>query len=152
MSDFLQPHGLQHARLPCPALALGVCSNSRLLSQWCHPTISSCISPFSSCPQSFPALGSFPNELALCIRWPYSGTSPSVLPKNIKSWFPLGLPGLISLQSKGFSRVFSSTITIYKHTHMSTFIRRRQWHPTPVLLPGKSHGQRSPVGCSPWGC
>ena len=65
----LRPHG-QHARLPCPSLSPGVCSNLCLMSQWCHPTISSSVTPFSSCLQSFPVSRSFPNELALCIRWP----------------------------------------------------------------------------------
>ena len=69
MSDFLQPHGLQHPRLPCPSLSPRVCSNSYLLNQWCHPTISSSVTPFS-CLQSFPASGSFPNESALHISWP----------------------------------------------------------------------------------
>ena len=89
MSDFLQTHGLQHARLPCPSASCEPSSNSCPFSWWCHPAISSCVIPFSSCLQSFPA-------------------------------------------TRNFSR-------------------RRQWHPTPVLLPGKSHGLRSLVGCSPWG-
>ena len=70
MSDALRPHGLQHTRFPCPSLSPGVCSNSCLLSHWCHPAISSSVVPFSSCPQSFPSIRVFSNELALCIRWP----------------------------------------------------------------------------------
>ena len=70
VSDSLWPHGLQHARLPCPSPTPGVYSNSRPLSQWCHPTISSSVIPFSSCLQTFPASGSFPMKSALCIRWP----------------------------------------------------------------------------------
>ena len=70
MSDSLWPHGLQHARLPCPSPTLGACSNSCPSNRWCHPAISSPIIPFSSCLQSFPASGSFSNESVLCIRWP----------------------------------------------------------------------------------
>ena len=85
------------------------------LSQWCHTSISSSVSPFSSCPQSFPASGSFPMS-QLHIRWPKYRTSASVsvLLMNILGWFPLGLTGLVSLQSKGLSRVFSKT-TVQKH-------------------------------------
>ena len=98
--DSLQLHGLQHARLPYRAPSPRVCSNSCPLSWRCHPTISSSVNPFSSCLQSFPA--NFSNELALCIRWLkyWASVSASVL-MNIQGWFPLGLPGLISLQSKG---------------------------------------------------
>ena len=114
----LQPHELQHARLPCPSLSPGVCSNSCPLSQWCHPTIASSVSPFSSGPHSFPASGSCP-ESRLCTSGGQSigvSVSPSIFP--IQGWFPLGLSGLISLQSKGLSRVFSSTI-IQKHQSFS---------------------------------
>ena len=85
MSDSLQPHGLQHARPPCPSLCPRVCSDSCPLSQWCHPAISSSVTPFSSCPQSFLASGSFlaDNESALCIRWPkYWSFSFSISPYN----------------------------------------------------------------------
>ena len=98
MSDSLQPHGLQHARLACPSLSPEVCSNSCPLSQWCHPTISSSVVPFSSCLQSFPVSGSFP----VSHFFPSGGqsvgvsASASVLPMNIQDWFPLGLTGLIS--------------------------------------------------------
>ena len=115
MSNSLQPHGLQHTSLPCPSLSPGVCSDSCPLSQWCHPSISSSVVPFSSCPQSFPASGSFP----VSQLFPSGGqsigasASASVLPMNIQGWFPLGFSGLI-LQSKGLSRVFSSN-TIQKH-------------------------------------
>ena len=102
MSDSLRPHGLQHARLPCPSPTPRVYSNSCPSSWWCHPTISSSVVPFSSCLQSFPASGSFPMSQVLCIRWPkyWSFSSASVLPMNIQDWFPLGLAGLISLKSK----------------------------------------------------
>ena len=83
MPDSLWPHGLQHTRLPCPSLTPGACSNSCPLSWWCHPTISSSVIPFSACLQSFPASGSFPNELVLCIRWSkYWNFSFSISPSN----------------------------------------------------------------------
>ena len=101
-----------HARLPCSSLSPGVCSNSYPLSQWCHPTISSSVIPFSVCPQSLPASVSFPVSQLFAsggqsIR---ASASASVLPMNIQGWFPLGLTGLISLLSEGLSKVFSSTI------------------------------------------
>ena len=120
MSDSLQLHGLQHARFPCPSLSSGICSNSCLVSQWCHPTISSSVAPFSSCPQSFLASGFFPMSQFFASGGQNIGVSASVSvrPVNIQGWFPLGLTGLISLQSKGLSRVFSST-TIQKHQFFS---------------------------------
>ena len=115
MFDILQPHELQHARLSCPLPSPGACSNSCPSSWWCHPTISSSVIPFSSCPQSFPASGSFPMTWLLASCCQSIGASASVLPMNIQSWFLLGLTGLISLQLKGgLSRVFSNT-TIWKH-------------------------------------
>ena len=112
MSDSLQPHGLQHARLPCPSPTPWASSNSCPSSRWCYPTISSSVLPF--CLQSFPASGSFP----MCQFFTSGGqnivASASVLPMNIQDWFPLELTGLISLQSKGLLRVFSSII-IQKH-------------------------------------
>ena len=111
VSDSLRSHGLQHARLPCPSPTPGVYSNSCPLSQWCHPTISSSVTPFSSCPQFFPASGSFPVSQLFASGGQSIGVSAlaSVLPMNIQDWFPLGLTGLISLLSKELSRVFSST-------------------------------------------
>ena len=100
MSDSLWPHGL-HTRLPCPSLSPGVCSNSCPFSRWCHPTISSSAVPFSSCPQSFPASGSFP--MIQFFAWGQSigaSASASVLPMNIQGWFPFRLTGLVSLQSR----------------------------------------------------
>ena len=118
MSDSLQPHGLQHARLPCPSLSPGVCSNSCPLNWWCHPTISSSVAHFSFCPQSFPASGLFPMSQLFASGGQSIGASvsasASVLPMNIQGWFPLGLTGSISLLSRGLSRVFFST-TIKKH-------------------------------------
>ena len=120
VSDSLWPHGLLHARLPCPLPAPGACSNSCPLSQWCHPTISSSILPFSSCLQSFPASRSFPMSQFFTAGGQNTGVSApaSVLPMNIQDWFPLGLTGWISLLSKGLSRVFSNT-TVQKPTHGS---------------------------------
>ena len=120
VSSSFRPHGPQHARLPCPPLSLRICSVSCPLSQGCHPTISSSVVPFSSCPQSCQASVSFSNELVLCIRWPkyWTSGSVSVLPMNSQAWFPLGLTGLISLLSRGLSRVFSSA-TIWEHQFFS---------------------------------
>ena len=111
MSYSLQPHGLQHARLPCPSQSPRVCSDSSPLSQWCHPTISLSLIPFSSCLQSFPPSGSFPISRLFTSDGQSIGASASVsvLPVNIQGWFPFGLTGLISLLSKGLLKVFSST-------------------------------------------
>ena len=112
VSDSLQPHEPQHARPPCPSPTPRVHPNSCPLSRWCHPTISSSVIPFSSCPQSFPASGSFPmSQLsASCGQNIVVSASISVPPMNTQDWSPLGWTGWISLQSKGLSRVFSSTI------------------------------------------
>ena len=116
VSDSLRPHGLQYTRPPCLSPAPRACSNSCPSSRWGHPTISSSVIPFCSCLLSFPASGSLP-----VIQFFASGgqsigvsASASVLPMNILDWFPVALTGLISLQSKGLSRVFSST-TVQKH-------------------------------------
>ena len=121
MSDSLLPHELQHARPPCPSPNAGVHPNPCPLSRWCQPTISSSVAPFSSCPQSFPASGSFPMSQLLASGGQSIGvsTSASVLPMNIQDWFPLGWTGCISLQSKGLSRVFSKT-TVQKHQLFGT--------------------------------
>ena len=116
MSDSLLLHGLQHPRLPCPSPTPGVYSNSCPLSRWCHPNSPSSVIPLSSCLQFFPSSGSFP----MCQFFASGGqnigvsASASVLPMNIQDRFPLGWTGWISLQSKGLSRVFSST-TVQKH-------------------------------------
>ena len=104
---------MQHARPPCPSPTPGVYSNSCPLSLWCHPTNSFPIDPFS-CPQSFPASGFFLISQLFASGGKHPGVSASALPVNIQGWFPLGLTVLISLQSKGFSRVFSSN-TVQKH-------------------------------------
>ena len=112
MSASLRPYGLQHTRPPCPSLTPRVYSNSCPSNRWCHPTTSSSVVPFSSCRQFFTASGSFP------VSWFFASggqsigvsASASVLPMNIQDWFPLGLYGWISLQSKGLSRIFFNTI------------------------------------------
>ena len=116
VSDSLWPHGLQHARPPCPSPTPGACSNSCPLNQWCHPTISSSVVPFSSCLQSFPASGSFQMSQLFTSGGQNIGVSASasVLPMNTQDWSALGWSGWISLQSKGLSRVFSNT-TVQKH-------------------------------------
>ena len=121
MSDSLGPHGLQHARPHCPSPTPGIYSNSCPLSWWCHPTILSSVVPFSSCLQSFPASGSLPMSHFFVSLDKIIGpsASASALPMNIQDWFPSGLTALISLQSKGLSRVFSSN-TIQKHWFIST--------------------------------
>ena len=134
VSNSLRPHGLQHARLPCPSPTLGAYSNSCPSSRWCHPTISSFAISFSSCLQSFPASGSFPVSQFFASGGQSIGASASasVLPMNIQDWFPLEMTGLISLQSKGFSRVFSNT-TVQKHQffdnqQQGTKLKKKWWN------------------------
>ena len=118
--DSLRPHGLQHSGVPCPSPTPRACSNSCPLNRWCHPTITSSAVPFSSHLQSFPASGSFP----MSQFFPSGGqrigasASASVLPVNIQDWFPLGLTGWLSMQSKGLSRVFNTTVQ--KHQFFGT--------------------------------
>ena len=121
VSDSLWPHRLRHSRIPCPSLSSRVCSNSCPLNWWCHPTVSSSVTPFSFCPQSFPASGAFLVSWLFASGGPSIGVSASasVLSMNIQDWFPLRLIGLISLLSKGLSRVFSNT-TVQKHQFFST--------------------------------
>ena len=116
ISDSLRPHGLQHTRPPCPSPTPRAYSNSCPSSQWCHPTISSSVIPFS-CLQFFPSSGSFPMSsqfFSLGGQRIGVSTSTSVLSMNIQDWSPLGWTGWISFQSKGLSRVFSNT-TVQKH-------------------------------------
>ena len=117
----LQPHGPQHARPPCPSPTPRVYPNSCPLSQWCHPTISSSVVPFSSCLQSCPASGSIQMSQLFASRGQSTGVSAltSALPMNTQDWSPLGWTGWISLQSRGLSRVFSNTI-IQKHQFFGT--------------------------------
>ena len=116
MSDSLQPHESQHARPPCPSPTPGVHSDSHPSSQWCHPAISSSVVPFSSCPQSLPASESFPVSQLFTWGGQNTGVSAlaSFLPKKSQGWSPSEWTGWTSLQSKGFSRVFSNA-TVQKH-------------------------------------
>ena len=116
VSDSLRPHGLQHARLPCLSPTPRACSNSCPSHRWCHPTISSSVTPFSSHLWSFPAAGSFQRSRFFASGSQSIGVSASasVLTMNIQDWFPVGLTGWMSLLSKELSRVFSNT-TVQKH-------------------------------------
>ena len=120
VSDSLRPHESQHARLPCPSPTSRVHSDSRPLSQWCHPDISSSVIPFSSCPHSLPASESFPMSQLFAWGGQSTGVSAleSVLPKKSQGWSPSEWTRWISLQSKGLSRVFSN-ITVQKHQFFS---------------------------------
>jgi len=120
VSDSLQSHESQNDRPPCPSPTPKVYPNSWPSSQWCHPTISSSVIPFSSCPQSLPASGSFPMSQLFAWGGQSIGVSASasVLAMNIQDWFPLGWTGWIPLQSKGLSRVFSNT-TVQKRQFFS---------------------------------
>ena len=128
VSDSLWPHGLQHARSPCPSPSPGVCPSS--LHQWCHPAILSSNTLFSFCPQSFPVSGTFPMSHLLASGDQNTGASASasVLPVNIQGWYPLRLTGLLS---KGLSGVFSST------TVCSSIL---------LSLPSSSHSSTLPLG------
>ena len=121
MSDSLRPHESQHVRPPCPSPTPRVYSNSCPSGRWCHPAILSSVIPFSSCPQSLPASGSFP--VSQLFAWGGqsigASASASVLPMNSQDWSPLGWTDWISLQSKGLSRVFSNT-TVEKNQFFST--------------------------------
>ena len=121
VSVSFQTHELQHDRLPCPSPTPGAYSNSCALSQWCHSTISSSVVPFSSHLQSSPASGSFPRSQFFASGGQSIGVSASasVLPVNTQDWFPLGWTGFISLQSRGLTRVFSST-TVQKYQFLTT--------------------------------
>ena len=141
MFDSLQPHELQNARPPCPSPTPGVYSNSCPLSWWCHPAISSSVVPFSSCPQSLPASGSFP--MSQLFTWGGQSTgvsaSTSVLPMNTQDWSSLVWTSWISLQSKGLSRVCS--ILIPPPTSLSTrslwvFPVHQAWALVSCIQPG----------------
>ena len=136
MSDSLRLQGLQHTRLPCLSLSPGICSNSCPLSWWCHPTVLSSVTPFSSYPQSFLASGPF----QMCQFFAPGGqsigasASASILPINTQDWSPLGWTCWISLQSNRISRFFSNT-TVQKHSpyllinHCFLYILPGQFHP-----------------------
>ena len=134
VSNSLRPHESQHARPPCPSSTPGVYSNSCPSSQWCHPAISSSAVPFSSCPQSLPASGSFPVSQPFTCGGQSTGVSASasVLPMNTQDWSPSGWTRWISLQSKRLSRVFSNT-TVQKHRFFSA-----QLSSHPYMTTGKT--------------
>ena len=148
MSDSLQSHGLQYTRLPCPTPTPGDCSNSYPSSQWCCPTSSSSVVPFSSCLKSFPASGSFPRSHFFASGGQNTGASASasVLSMNIQDWFSLGWTGWISLLSKGLSRVFSNTTiqkyqffgaqrSFWSNTYIHTWLGKQYlWQDRPLLL------------------
>ena len=144
VSDFLLPRGLQHVRLPCPSPSCRASSNLCPLNQWCHPTISSSVIPFFPCLQFFPALGSLLMTQLFVSGGQSTGvsTTTSVLPVNIQDWFSLGLTGLISLQSKGLSRVFSIT-TVQKHQFFSPKYSLVKPLFTGSLLPLSHKGKRA---------
>ena len=138
VSNSSQPHGPQRARLTCPSPTPGIYINSSLLSRWCHPTISPSVGPFSSCPQSFPASGSFQMSQLFASHGQSTraSASTSVLPVNAQDWSPLGWTSWISLQSKGLSRVLqhhSSKPSILQH---SAFFTVQLSHP--YMTPGKT--------------
>ena len=133
MSDFLRPHESQHTRPPCPSPTPGDYSDSCPSSRWCHPAVSSSVVPFSSCPQSLPASGSFPMSQPFTWGGQSIGVSASasVLPINTQDWSPLGWTGWIALQSKGLSIVFSYT-TVQKYQSIrqhSAFFTVQLSHP-----------------------
>ena len=134
VSNSLRPHGLHHTRFPCSSPTPRACSNSWPSHQWCHPSISSSVIPFSSCLQSFPASGSFPVSQFFTSGGQRIGVSASasVFPMNIQDWFPLGWTDLISLKSKGLSRVFNTTVqkhqffsaqlSLWSNSHIHTWL------------------------------
>ena len=137
VSDCLWPHGLQHARPPCPSLTLGVYSNSCPLSRWCHPAISSSVGPFSSCHQSLPASGSFPMSQFFTsggqnIR---ASASAPVFPMNIQDWFPLGWTDLICLQSKELKSLLQD------HSSKASVLRRSAFFTVQLSHPYMTTGK-----------
>ena len=139
MSNSLRPHGLQHARTPCPSPSSRVCPSSYSLHQWCHPAISSSDVLFSFCPQSFLASGIFPTSRLFSSDDQNTGASASasVLPVNIHGWSPLRLTDLISLLSKELSRVFSST-TVWRHQFFGILPSLQVQLLRPCMITGKT--------------
>ena len=158
VSNSLWTHGLQHARLPCPSLTSRSLFKPWPLSWWCHPTISSSVAPFFSYSQSFSASESFPMSQLFASDGQSLGASASVLPMNSLDWFPLGLTGLISLQSKGLFQESSPTPQFEKHlffgthaslwssSHIHTFLLEKP------LVHFSSVAQSCPTLCSPMDC
>ena len=138
MSNSLGPHGLQHARLPCPSPTLRVCSDSSPLSWWCHPTISSSVVPFSSCPQSFPASGCFQMiHSALCIRWPkYWSFSINTSPSN-------EYPGLISFKMDwlDFHAVQGTLKSLQHHSLKASILRHSAFFTVQLSHPYMTTGK-----------
>ena len=137
----LRPRGLQHPRLPCPSLFPRVCSNSCPFCWWRHAAISSSVTPFSFCYQSFPVFGCFPMSqlFASCGQSIGASVSASVLPLNLQGWLPLALTGLISLQSKRLSKVFSNT-TVQKYQSGQNMVHwTRKWKTTSAFLSWEPH-------------
>ena len=130
MSDSLQPHGLQHASPPCPSPTPGVYSDSCPLSRWCHPTISSSVIPFSSCPQSLPVSGAFQMSQFFASGGQSIGVSAStsVLSMNTQDWFPLGWTGWISLQSKDIKSFLQHNILKASILQCSAFFKAHFSH------------------------
>ena len=151
LSDSLRPHGLQHASLPCPSPIHGACSNSCPLSQWCHPTISSSVIPFSFCLQFSPALESFPMSQFFASGGQSIGVSASawVLPMNIQGWFPLGLTGLIKLRF----RKIMSLLCIHTNIDVMNGLRNFQSSfPSRVWLSWGFLSISCQVFCELWCC
>ena len=139
VSDSLQPHGLQHTRLPCPSPTPGACLNLYPLSRWCHPTISSSVIPFFSCLQSFPVSESFLMSQFFPSGGQNIGASASVLPMSIQEWFPLELTGFISLLSKRLSRVYFCfrvfQLTKLRYGMTPIFIFQWKWRDCLTMIP-----------------
>ena len=148
LSDALRRHGLQHARLPCPS---PLCSNSRPLSWWCHPTVSASVVSFSSNLSEHQVRGRYKSKWFLAMGHEQIDT-PSFSRSTWRAFFPKRFRLYIMI-----FRLPDSPIWIRRHLFViplyipNITFQSRQWHPTPVLLPGKSHGWRILVGCSPWG-
>ena len=151
MCNSSRPHRLQHTRLPCSSSTLGVCSNLCPLSRQCHPTISSSVTLFSSCPQFFPASESFPVSHLFAPGGQSIGASASasVLPMNIQNWFPLRLTGWIPFLSRDPQE---SSPAQYKRSGFNPWVEkilwRWKWQPTPMFLPGEFHREWSLMGFS----
>ena len=147
VSDSLRPHELQHARPPGPSSTPGVHPNSCPSSQWCHPTISSSVVPFSSCPQPLPASESFPMSQLFAWGGQSIGVSASasVLPMNTQDWSPLEWTGWISLKSKGLSRVFSNSTVQKPYPFSRGSSQPRNWSPTSQADSLPSDPPRKPI-------
>ena len=149
MSHSLQPHELEHSRLPCPSLSPGICSNSCSLSQRCHPTISLSVAPFSSCPQSFMISGSFPMSQLFASGSQSVGASASASVTSSELLTPQ-LHRRASLVAQMVKNLPACRRPRFDHW-LRKIPWRREWLPTPVFLPGEFLGQRNLVGYSPWG-